>query len=120
MGGETTSECDDDERGKCGEGPEDWTPRKCGAYADDGFAGGKAVGWLLLLSSEGNVLDVPEDGIVVSKEEDGGVVAPPQPSPVGREKGGEGREGMEGRESKEGIERGEGRESREKWNSEIL
>ena len=57
---------------------------------------------------------------MVGKEEDGGVVAPPQPSPVGREKGGEGREGIEGRESKEGIERGEGRESREKWNSEIL
>ena len=47
---------------------------------------------------------------MVGKEEDGGVVAPPQPSPVGREKG---REGIEGRESKEGIESIESREGEE-------
>ena len=70
MADKAASECDDDERRECGEGPENRTPRERGAYADDGLAGGEAVGELLPASTERDALDIPEDGIVVGEEED--------------------------------------------------
>ena len=70
MADEAASECDDDEGRKCGERSKNRTPRERGAYADDGLAGGEAVGELLPAGTERDVLDFPEDGIVVGEEED--------------------------------------------------
>ena len=70
MADEAASECDDDEGRKCGERSKNRTPRERGAYADDGLAGGEAIGELLPTGTERDVLDVPEDGIVVGEEED--------------------------------------------------
>ena len=69
MADEAASECDDDEGRRSGKGPENRTPRKRGAYADDGLAGGEAIGELLPVGTERDVLDFPEDGIVVGEEE---------------------------------------------------
>ena len=69
MADEAASECDDDEGRRSGEGPENRTPRERGAYADDSLAGGETVGELLPAGTKGDVLDIPEDGIVVGEEE---------------------------------------------------
>ena len=70
MADEAASECDDDEGRRSGERSKNRTPRERGAYADDGFAGGETVGELLPAGTKGDVLDIPEDGIVVGEEED--------------------------------------------------
>ena len=69
MADEAASECDDDEGRRSGERPENRSSCERGAYADDGLAGGEAIGELLPVGTERDVLDVPEDGIVVGEEE---------------------------------------------------
>ena len=69
MADEAASECDDDEGRRSGERSKNRTSCERGAYADDGLAGGEAIGELLPAGTERDVLDFPEDGIVVGEEE---------------------------------------------------